>query len=134
MGFCRSQPNSEGMIRLMSALTAASMRSLCEAIAVVATVETTASRPVRASVRESRDSKLTLTTLTSGGKEWVEVSRVRTVISKSWESMSSFRTAEPRVPDACGWSVSIWKFQLECQTYSDDSDFLVGFVRHVCSC
>jgi len=54
--FRRLEPNSEGMKRLTWALAAASTRGSCVAIATEARVETRASCPLRALVRESRES------------------------------------------------------------------------------
>ena len=50
------EPNSEGMKRLIEALVAASIRSSCLSKAVEARVETRASWPLRALVRDSMES------------------------------------------------------------------------------
>lgn len=87
------------------ALEAASTRRSCEEIEALLIVETTASWPSRAEVREERDSKSTGLTVTEDGKVWLLVCRVRAVTVKP-ALRSSERTEGPRLPVACEFMVS----------------------------
>jgi hypothetical protein len=66
------------------------------------TVDTRASWPLRALVRDSMEVKSTSTTLTREGKVALEVERTRTVTLNLPELMIALSTGVPRSPEACG--------------------------------
>lgn len=125
LGLPMSEPNSDGRKRFTPAATAASMTSGWPLKPSVPTRDTTASCPLNAVVRDSRESKLTLATFTEAGNVAFEVSRVRAVMLNFPESIRAFKTGCPRVPDALKILVPIYQV-LGRETYASDCDILDG--------
>lgn len=94
----RLDPNSEGRKRETPAATAASTRRFCPCRAAFPIVDTRASWPLRASVREATELKSALTTLTPEGKVEVEESRTTAVTMNLPELISALRIGFPTRP------------------------------------